>query len=337
MNRREALGWLGFSAAMAGGIFALPSARRKLLDEQPLRRLAFGSCNKVIYAQPLWEQIIQCKPDVWLWLGDSVYANSLNIKRFKWLYAIQRAHPSYRKLRESVPVIGTWDDHDYGANNAGKDYPLKQQTQQAFLDFVDEPPGSARRKQEGIYTSYSYGPKGKRVKVILLDARYHREPHGPTGDLLGEAQWKWLEGEMRDPLANLIVLCSSTVVISDVAVYAESWQKYPTCAGRLWALLVKSQVPVILLSGDLHFAEISKVQHAALRWPLFEVTSSGMTHCSFGYHYKNKYRVGKMYTAQNFGLLEFDWQAASVGVHLHVRDTENVSRIEQQVTFPLRT
>lgn len=302
---------------------------------KPLRRLAFGSCNQTFYAQPLWQPILQCEPDVWMWLGDSIYADSLKIETFKRLYAAQRAHPSYRQVRESIPIIGTWDDHDYGANNAGKEYPLKEQTQQAFLDFIDEPSDSPRRKQEGVYASYDYGPEGQRVKVVLLDTRYHREAPGPKSDLLGEVQWRWLEQQLSDPSADLIVLASSIAVIPQVYDFEEGWLHFPTAGGRLWALLIKAAAPVVLLSGDRHYAELSKLEHSALDWPLYELTSSGLTHCAFGFRDKNKYRVGQLYTAQNFGLLEFDWGIFNVTVRMRIRDAENVNRIKGEESFSL--
>lgn len=37
------------------------------------------------------------------------------------LYREQLQHPSYAAfLRSGVPVVGTWDDHDYGINNGDK-------------------------------------------------------------------------------------------------------------------------------------------------------------------------------------------------------------------------
>jgi alkaline phosphatase D len=44
----------------------------------------------------------------------------------------------YRNLLGSVPVMGIWDDHDYGHNDAGWDLPVKNLTRKAFLDFIEE-------------------------------------------------------------------------------------------------------------------------------------------------------------------------------------------------------
>jgi alkaline phosphatase D len=44
-----------------------------------------------------------------------------------------------------VPVIGVWDDHDYGSNNADKYFEYKDLTRELYLDILDEPKDSLRR------------------------------------------------------------------------------------------------------------------------------------------------------------------------------------------------
>ena len=73
-------------------------------------------------------------------------------------------------------MLGIWDDHDYGTSNGGSDNPRKREVQKLLLDFLDEPAASPRRTQEGVYASYTFGPPGRQMKVILLDVRFHREP-----------------------------------------------------------------------------------------------------------------------------------------------------------------
>lgn len=86
----------------------------------------------------------------------------------------------YTRLRESpVKIVGTWDDHDSGINNSGKDNPFKNEIRQLFLDYMDEPKDSIRRTQEGgMYTSYYLDDK-KLIKLILLDNRYESDYYDP--------------------------------------------------------------------------------------------------------------------------------------------------------------
>src|SRR5688500_15416845 len=146
----------------------------------PLRQnettsIAFGSCNREDRPQPLWTVIGRQKPDVFVWLGDDVYADTDDMNVMHAKYDRQLANPLYRAVRNQVPIIGTWDDHDYGLNNGGREFRERAASQQAHLDFLGEPAHSPRRQQEGLYASYVYGAPGRQIKVILLDTRYHRD------------------------------------------------------------------------------------------------------------------------------------------------------------------
>ena len=91
-------------------------------------------------------------------------------------------------------IVGIWDDHDYGINDGNKHFEYKDEFKELFLDFLNEPKESQRRKQPGIYTSYKFGPPNRQVKLILLDVRYFADRRTDIhGETLGEQQWKWLE------------------------------------------------------------------------------------------------------------------------------------------------
>ena len=165
-----------------------------------LTRISFGSCSKQDRPQPLWRQILRRQPNVFVWGGDNVYHDRRTglkfepspIERMRANYATQLAVPDYALVREHIPVIGTWDDHDFGLNDAGHEYENRSASQQLFLNFMDVPPGNARRRQEGVYSSHLMTTEtGQLIKLILLDVRFHRTEYRPdwTGQMLGEQQW----------------------------------------------------------------------------------------------------------------------------------------------------
>ncbi|HEY2250263.1 MAG TPA: alkaline phosphatase D family protein, partial [Planctomycetaceae bacterium] len=158
--------------------FILTVAARHLraADEVPLSRMAFGSCAKQDQPQPIWDAIVDTKPQLFVFLGDNIYADTQDMNVLRAKYAQLAGQPGFRKLKEICPVVGTWDDHDLGANDAGAEYPKKKESQQVFLDFFGVPKDDPRRTQEGVYSGHVYGPQGKRVQLILLDARYFRSP-----------------------------------------------------------------------------------------------------------------------------------------------------------------
>ena len=294
-------------------------------------KIAFGSCNQVNLHQPLWESIASLESDLWIWLGDSVYADTENIETMRALYAAQSARPEYAKLVHTTRVVGTWDDHDYGVNDGGREYPKRAESQQAFLDFVGEPPDTARRRRAGIYTSYVLGSGAQSVKAILLDERYHRDAPGPDGDVLGDEQWAWLEAELRDSSSVIHLLGSSTQVIPEDHRF-EKWANFPKARARLFQVLARTRAPgVVVLSGDRHMAEMSRIRTAPLLYPLWEVTSSGLTHCwKRGRDEPNRHRVGTLLTELNFGLVEVDF-ANGGSIMLSVIDLSGARRLSQRI------
>ena len=136
--------------------------------------IAFGSCNKQDLPQPLWDPIIANQPDVFIWGGDNIYADTPDMDQMEQDYAIQKSNPGYQKLISSTPVLATWDDHDYGKNDAGIEWEYKEESQQKFLDFLDVPQNNERRKREGVYHSKVFNLENGSINVILLDTRYFR-------------------------------------------------------------------------------------------------------------------------------------------------------------------
>ncbi|GMQ07435.1 hypothetical protein CsSME_00051619 [Camellia sinensis var. sinensis] len=136
-------------------------------------------------------------------------------------YDKAKSNDGYSRLRENV--IGTWDDHDYGLNDAGKEFDRKITNQRLMLDFLDEPQDSPRRKQAGVYASYTFGPAGRQVKVTLLDTRYHRDPLFSDGNILGNSQWTWVEKELNGPASAITIIGSS--IQSAVLIWIELFCK----------------------------------------------------------------------------------------------------------------
>ena len=300
-------------------------------------KIAFGSCNQVHYRQPLWESILSLKSDMWVWLGDAVYADTQNIGKMRALYDQQKDHPQYAKVARATRVVGTWDDHDFGVNDGGRSYPERAASQQAFLDFVGEPKASARRRREGLHTSYTLGSGDESLKLILLDERYHRDAPGPNSDMLGDAQWAWLEGELRESKARVHLLGSSSQFVSEEHRY-EKWADYPKERARLLQLIAATRAPgVIVLSGDRHMAELSRFESQYLHYPLWEITSSGLTHCwKEGTNEPNRHRVGKVLTALNFGVIEVDWSNGG-SIRLSVIDLSGQRRLNERIALSTLT
>jgi len=132
----------------------------------------------------------------------------------------------------------------------------------------------------------------------------------PEGDILGETQWEWFEKEMQESQADLILIGSSIQVIPDEHIY-EKWANFPSARERLFELLKKyPEKRTVLLSGDRHIAEISKLELEGLDYPLYDFTSSGLTHTWLREDIEpNRNRVSNFVINLNFGLIIIDWKA----------------------------
>ncbi len=294
-------------------------------------RIAFGSCAKQWKPNYMWRAIINCKPDVWIWLGDSVYAATEDMTYLKSQYEKQKANPEYVELMKNCRIIATWDDNDYGMRNGNRNYPKKAESQQLFLDFIGESKDSSRRKQQGVYASYVFGEPGKRIKVILLDLRSNSDEPWPESDILGEAQWQWLGRELQGTQDDVVLLGSSIQLLSSQHPY-DHWGNYPKARKRILQLLAESKPKLtVILSGDRHLGEISRSDDSGLPYPLYDITSSGLTHhVDLVYHVRclfsperNRYRVGTQFFEKNFGLVDIDWSGPSPVLSLQIRDQEN--------------
>jgi alkaline phosphatase D len=297
-------------------------------DPPPALRIAFGSCNDMARPQRLWDSILALSPQLWVWMGDNIYADTEDPARFRMLYEQTLAHPGYARLRRATTVLGTWDDHDYGHDNAGSEYPARQLAQRLLLDFLDEPAGSPRRKQAGVYAAYDYGRGPHKVRLILLDTRYHRDPPGDGADILGEAQWSFLRDKLTQSPARVHIIGSSIQVLAEQHPH-EKWANFPASRARLLSLVRESGAHnVVFISGDRHFAELSRLVQAG-QPPLYDLTSSSLSRPFKSPNEENPLRVGEVYDDVNFGLLEIDWGARELT--LQVRGEGNAVYIEERL------
>lgn len=259
-------------------------------------------------------------------------------------FAVQAARGDYSAFRESHVILGINDDHDLGVNDAGGELPFEYRngSLHKLLDFLGEPPASLRRSRAGAFAAYFLEPgvggargrvtpadapapgrplppppAGPHALLLLLDTRFSRTEYpsvpwaGDSGpqDMLGGAQWEWLEALLaaRSGGASFTLLASGVQVLPPGnAPVSEGWGRMPQSLARLLSVLALHSVGgAVLLSGDVHFGELSALSPASgvgaraargpagsvlgaalggvavggpLGYPLFEATSSGLTH-----------------------------------------------------------
>lgn len=307
-------------------------------DEAPLQNIVFGSCLDT-HEHPMLDRTLTLPRDLFIFMGDNIYADKGGIPMMREKYALLKQSRFFQGLKNK-PILATWDDHDFGMNDGGSEYPQKKEAQVEFWNWLDEPADSPRRQQEGVYHSQTFGPEGKRTQVVMLDTRYFRsalkkvaKEHAmiggnsvPTDDesttILGAAQWRWLEKTLQAP-AELRIIVSS-VQFAPEAHGGECWANFPHEQKRLLSLLNGQKA--LVLSGDRHWCEFSKNG-------VFDFTSSSMTQKHpRGTPTPNKNRrVPKTYHLPNVGHLMINW--ASETITPKVIGEDGGAKIESAVPF----
>ena len=306
--------------------------------------IAFGSCNKQNMENVLWKEIKKNTPDVWIWGGDNIYADTHNMNTLRASYADLNTQKGYKDLVENIPVMATWDDHDYGKNDSGAESPKKQEVQKIFLDFFNVAENSTRRQHEGIYHAKVFQTKKGSIKVYTLDTRYFRtaltrSPKNSRrfvpnaygeGTVLGAEQWQWLENELINSKADFNIIVSSIQVLAAEHGF-ETWGNFPHEVDKLKATLLKSKAKgVLLLSGDRHISEFSKTSVKNLAYPLVDFTSSGLTHSYRGFtSEKNKYRVQNVISTISFGVLKFNFDAHKITMQMRGKNNRLLQELTQ--------
>jgi alkaline phosphatase D len=328
------LRFLALLALMLGG--------QAVAEEPALTRIAFGSCAHQAKPQPIWDAVLAYRPELFVFTGDNVYGDVTSdaMTELREAYAAAAKVPGIAALRAKVPVLATWDDHDYGQNDGGADFPHKAQAEGLFLDFWGIEADDPRAQRPGVYHAEIFGPPGQRVQIILLDTRSFRSALRPTDErralgkeaylpdpdpaktMLGEAQWAWLAEQLREP-AELRLLVSSVQVLAERHGF-ERWGNLPLERQKFLDLIVESGAAgVILVSGDRHIGALYRLRED-VPYDLYEITSSGLNMAYAHNRDIGPLRLGEVYGQDNFGTIEVDWRAGEVKLAVRGMDGEVV-------------
>ena len=317
------------------GAASLAPAASLAQSQNPLSRIAFGSCADQAQPQPIWDAILAYRPDLFIFAGDNVYGDfkTADADKLTQAYAAAARIDGYTKLRETVPHLAVWDDHDYGLNDGGAEFPHKAISKDAFLKFWKVPADDARRGRDGLYTAQIFGPPGRSVQIILPDLRWFRSPlkitdqrgapgkerylpdPDPAKTMMGAVQWAWLAAELRKP-ADLRLIVSSIQVLADGHGW-ERWGNFPLERQKLFdTIRTAGAHGVVFLSGDRHIGALYHETPPGL-YGLYDMTSSGLNKVYAAAKEAGPNRLGDLLAEVNFGTVEIDWSAGKVTLALH--------------------
>ena len=282
-------------------------------------KIGLGSCLDQDYPQPIWQSIKKEDLNYFIFLGDNVYGDT----RYGSLRKMKSAYDKQKKVLpdflNDISIFSIWDDHDFGINDGGADYRFKRRAQELYLDFWEISKDDDRSNREGIYFSKNQIFFDKKFKFIFLDTRFFRsklkgkksnyiENIEPDATILGNAQWTWLENELKSDFDFLFIFSSIQIIAKDHRF--EKWSNFPIERAKLFELLEKFNDKTILFSGDRHRAGIYRKNG------IIEVTSSSMNKPGSSFSETDSYLIGKTYPQENYGVLEI----LENTIHIKIKD-----------------
>lgn len=308
--------------------------------------IGFGSCAKQTKEQPILNVVVENSPDVFIYLGDNIYGDTRDMEALQKKYDQLAAKPEFQGLKNTTPILATWDDHDYGENDAGRYYPFKEASKEIFLNFWNEPKDSERWKHAGVYHALRLKEAPIDIQVILLDTRTFRDnltervkekktiykndyqpTLSPDSTFLGAEQWAWLKTKLEEK-ADLRIIASSNQFSHEYNGW-ESWNNVPHERKKMLQLIQKTKANgVVFLSGDVHWGELSKYENE-YTYPIYDITSSGLTQ-SWHEIEANKNRIGFPIRKNNFGLIEIETQQRTK-LTFKLKNKKNLTAVEHSI------
>ena len=319
-----------------------PAGRSLPAPDAVITRVIIGSCHDEESDDPMLAQAATEEADLFLMLGDNVYGDSDAKRRYisndpdlaelREAFADLAAQPEFLAMRAAMPMLVAWDDHDYGANDAGAEFPFKDFAERINETFWDDAVGDAATR-EGLYHAHTFGPEGQRTQVIVLDTRFFRSALTPTDDygapgkeryipaptddpqtMLGDAQWAWLGDQLRQPADVRLIASSIQVLTTDGHGY-EHWNNLPAERQRLFDLIAETEANgVVFLSGDRHAAFLYEDMENG-PYPLRELTASSLNR-SFREvtEERDRNQIGDGIALPNYGSVSINWDRRIVTI-----------------------
>lgn len=281
-----------------------------------------GSCsyfNEPAYDRPgtpygkdlsIFESMAKEKAAFMVWLGDAWYTREVDYysEWGLWYRASKdRATPALQPFLKSTSHVGIWDDHDYGPNDMGAAYHLKETSRKVFGSYFPNP--SAGENGQGIYTQQSWGD----VDIFMLDDRWWRSADNwadsvdgkpnPSKVMLGQQQLTWLKNALLSSYATFKIIAVGSQVLNPTSPF-DKWADFPAEYHDFLQFLRENPIDgIIFLTGDRHHSEIIKVERPG-SYPLYDITVSPLTsgtHVFGKAEQNNPNRVLGIDQLQNYG------------------------------------
>ncbi len=285
-----------------------------------------GSCayfNQPQYDRPgkpyggdssIFESMAKEKSAFMVWLGDEWYTREVDYYSDWGLwYRAQhdRSIPVLQNFLKAMPHYAMWDDHDYGPNDIGKNFILKNTSREIWKKYWCNP--SYGENEQGIYTTLSWGD----ADVFLTDDRWWRSADemkdsingfpNPEKEMLGAQQMEWLKNSLLYSKATFKIVAMGSQILNPISPY-DKWKDCPVEYQEFMDFIKDNKINgIVFLTGDRHHSEIIKVERPDT-YALYDITVSPLTSGTHKFgkaEENNPYRVLGIDGKQNYGKFSF--------------------------------
>lgn len=222
--------------------------------------------------------------DFMLWLGDNWYTRDVDYYSASGLR--YRAHhdrslPILQPLLKAMPQYAVWDDHDYGPNDFGASYVLKEESRNIFMDYWANP--SYGMNGQGIYTQFAWND----VAFFLLDDRWWRSADNtkdsiggkpnPDKTMFGKKQLDWLKDALlQSRYSSFKIIVTGSQVLNPASPY-DCLFHFTAEYRELMDFIADNRINgVVFLTGDRHHSEVIRLDRPG-HYPLYDITVSPLT------------------------------------------------------------
>jgi len=281
------------------------------LDLSPRRvRVAFLSCMlDLLHRDDIWRRFEAAAPEAVLFLGDNVYAdrtsfinkNPADEKQLWERYVLTRNRVSMYFQRRLRPVLATWDDHDFGADNAYRDFPWAAASKFTFETFFAQTPRPSLLAGPGIARRWTaFG-----ADFVLLDGRTFRDDARlADAKIIGDEQERWM---LDGAVAGRPTWLLNGSVYFGAYQNSESFEgNFPRDFADFLGKLSSSPALHCFVSGDVHFSEVMDIEAAKIGYPTFELIASSMHSYSFPGHENRFYNPRRRVSTGSHNFVIFE-------------------------------
>ena len=272
------------------------------------------------------------KPDFFVHLGDTVYADSPKrdfsptTRHYRMKHARIRADRPLQAFMSQRANFAIWDDHEI-ENDAHGGLPQLPVAEAVFREYWP----CASVETTGLYRASSLSPA---VDLIIVDTRRFRSVQamgdGPEKTMLGTQQKKWFLDTLKRSKATFKIVATSVPFHGGSQ---DAWGNYKTERDEIVDFLKREKISnVVMISADYHFARDWSNKRTGIyefmagplatfrtfdRQPEARARHSKGPHFVFGDDF-------------NFGLLAYD--ATSNSLRVSYQDSKGKTLFEKEIS-----